>query len=160
MFDTDIEMPGYDELIERYGMGDHGRVQSAIDYHVLKFCDPYLPYDTGALRDSGYMNTDIGSGEVVWMPIGDSPGVVSGPSYAHYMYYGLVYGPNIPIEFAADGTPIAWRSPKGKPKYPTGKHLTYDVGHNPLAGSFWFERMKADRLQDIIEIAEKAAKNE
>lgn len=156
MFDVDIDFPSAEELIERYGFGDHGRVQTEIDSCVLRFCDPYLPWDTGALRNSGFTDSDIGSGEVRWAPYGGG-GVVSGPSYAHYLYYGEVYGPNIPIEFDELGNPTAWRSPAGKAKHATGRDLSYSTEHNYLAGPMWFERMKADRLEDIIREAQRVA---
>lgn len=40
--------------------------QKYIDNAVLRGCDPYIPFDTGMLRDSGVSHTKIGSGLVVW----------------------------------------------------------------------------------------------
>lgn len=40
------------------------RVQQFVDSEVLRLCDPYVPMDTGILKQSGIMHTVIGSGEV------------------------------------------------------------------------------------------------
>ena len=95
------------------------------------------------LEFSAQAATDIGSGMVVW----NTP-------YAHYQYMGIVYGPNIPI--IEDGILMGFFSPPGRPKHPTDRSLTYDTSQNPMAGPYWFERMKADRLNDILETARKA----
>lgn len=57
--------------------------------------------------------------------------VVYPVSYAKKMYYGV----------AASGRPFR-----------------YSTAVNPLAGSFWLERMKADRLEDIRQEALNAAR--
>ena len=62
--------------------------------------------------------------------IGTGEVVYPGP-YAHYQYYG--------------------ESVLGNP-------LNYNTDLNPLAGSFWFERMKADHLQDIMDEVKQAVK--
>ena len=43
------------------------------------------------------------------------------------------------------GILLGWFSPPGRPKHPTDRSLTYDTSQNPMAGPYWFERMKADR---------------
>lgn len=55
-----------DDCLRKLGLDERGRVQQAVDSEVLRVCDPFLPFDTGALRDSGLLLTDTGSGEVVW----------------------------------------------------------------------------------------------
>lgn len=139
---TKYLLPSQEILLERMNLEAGGKVQMAVDAAVIKFCMPYVPMDTGTLMKSPYSVTKIGQGEVIY----------PGP-YAHYMYYGEVYGPNIPIERDAEGNVMRWVSPPEK--HPTGRQLQYDTSKNPLAGSFWFERMKADRLNDIIEEAKK-----
>lgn len=114
---------------------------------MIKYCAAYTPYLTGALASSPYNVTEIGSGEVVY----------PGP-YARYLYYGEVMGPNIPnIDGEIPKAPQPFFSPKGEKKHLTGKKLTYSTEKNPLAGPFWDRRMAADRLQDIIEEAERVA---
>ena len=45
----------------------------------------------------------------------------------------------------------------GQEKHLTGRALTFRMDSNPLAGAFWFERMKADHMQDILEEARNVA---
>lgn len=132
-------------MLESLNLESGGQVQQVIDKAVIDWDMQYVPWETGALARSAYTATVIGSGEVVY----------PGP-YAHYQYYGEVYGPNIPIRDDNSGEITGWFSPPGKKKHPTGRALSYSMDVNPLAGSFWFERMKADHLQDIIEEAQKA----
>lgn len=136
------------DIVKRFGLEKGGRVQMAIDKAVIDWCQQYTPWDTGTLSKSAYGATIIGSG-VVRYP---------GP-YAHYQYYGEVYGPNIPIFEDESGVPTRFVSPKGKKKSPTGKNLQYQKTVNALAGPFWFERMKADHKKDIIQEAENVARN-
>lgn len=133
-------------LLRRFNLESGGKVQQVIDKSVIDYSEPYTPMDSGTLAKSAYGATEIGSGKVIY----------PGP-YAHYQYYGEVYGPNIPVFDDDSGTPTRYFSPPGQKKHPTGRELQYKTDVHPLAGSFWFERMKADRLQDIIDEATKAA---
>ena len=133
-------------LLHRFNLEQGGKVQQVIDKCVIDYNLQYAPWDSGTLAKSAYSATQIGSGEVIY----------PGP-YAHYMYYGEVYGPNIPVFEDDSGIPTRFFSPPGRKKHPTGRALQYKTDVNPLAGSFWFERMKADRLQDIIQEAKNAA---
>ncbi|MBR0411060.1 MAG: hypothetical protein IJI25_08680 [Eubacterium sp.] len=130
------------DLLSRLNLEEGGLVQKAIDKAVIDWNMQYVPFETGTLAKSPYSMTDIGSGEVIY----------PGP-YAHYLYYGEVYGPNIPIFEDDTGEPTGWFSPPGQEKHPTGRELHYSQDINPLAGSYWFERMKADHLDDIIKEA-------
>lgn len=133
-----------DDLLVAYGLERGGRVQKVIDQKVIDYCRPYTPASPDrTLEFSAQMSTEIGSGEVIW----NTP-------YAHYQYMGIVYGPNIPI--IQDGVLMGYFSPPGRPKHPTDRELTYDKAQNPMAGSYWFERMKADRLNDILDEARRA----
>lgn len=140
---VDVNVDVHD-LLAQFGLEEGGIVQQVIDKSVIDYCMPYVPHDTGTLETSPYAVTVIGSGEIVY----------PGP-YAHYMYYGEVYGPNIPVFIDDSGEPAYFFSPPGEKKHPTGKQLQYSTDYNPLAGPFWLERMKADHLQDIIEEARK-----
>lgn len=140
---VDVNVDVHD-LLAQFGLEEGGIVQQVIDKSVIDYCMPYVPHDTGTLETSPYAVTVIGSGEVVY----------PGP-YAHYMYYGEVYGPDIPVFIDDSGEPAYFFSPPGEKKHPTGKQLQYSTDYNPLAGPFWLERMKADHLQDIIEEAKK-----
>ena len=131
-----------EHLLSRLNLESGGLVQKVIDEAVIRYDMQYVPWETGTLAKSAYSATVIGSGEVVY----------PGP-YAHYMYYGEVYGPNIPIFEDDSGEPTRWFSPPGQEKHPTGRPLQYAQDVNPLAGSYWFERMKADHLDDIVKEA-------
>ena len=134
-----------DDILLAFGLDDGGRVQQAIDQTVIDYCQPYVPASPDrTLEFSAQASTDIGSGQVIW----NTP-------YAHYQYMGIVYGPNIPI--IEDGVLMGYFSPPGRPKSPTERELTYDKSQNPMAGPRWFERMKADRLNDILDVARRVA---
>jgi hypothetical protein len=136
-----------DDILAAFGLEKGGRVQRAIDQNVIDFCQPYVPASPDrTLEFSAQVSTEIGSGTVIW----NTP-------YAHYQYMGIVYGPNIPIIDPETGVLMGWFSPPGRPKHPTDRELTYDTSQNPMAGPYWFERMKADRLRDILDAAGRAA---
>lgn len=116
-------------------------VQTVIDSEVLKFMKPYTPIRTGELMESAARSTVIGSGKIVYT----QPG-------ARYLYYGEVFGPNIPIK--ENGVLVGFFSPPKK--QPTGRQMQYSKAVHPLAGKLWFERMKADRLDALQREAEKA----
>lgn len=142
-FEAKVYMPkSTAALLTKLNLQEGGLVQQVIDKSVIDYCIPYCPMETGTLAKSAYTATRMGSGEVVY----------PGP-YAHYLYYGEVYGPNIPIFDDNSGEPTGWFSPPGKKKHPTGRELQYSTDLNPLAGSFWFERMKADHMNDIVKEA-------
>lgn len=132
-------------LLEACGLEPGGRVQKVIDQTVIDFCQPYVPASPNRiLEGSAQLATEIGSGMVIW----NTP-------YAHYQYMGIVYGPNIPVY--QDGVLVGWYSIPGRKKEPTDRELTYDTAQNPLAGPHWVERMKADRMGEIEERAQRAA---
>lgn len=136
------------DILARCGFQDHGPVQIAIDQSVIDYSRPYVPTSPArTLVDSAQIKTDVGSGLVVW----DTP-------YAHYQYMGIVYGPNIPIYDPDTGILLEFRSPPVK--HPTDRKLQYDKSQAPMAGPFWFERMKADHINDILNNARGAAMKE
>lgn len=55
-----------DMILKTHGVDEGGRVQQFIDTQCLQLCEPLIPKDTGALINSGIINTRIGSGEVKW----------------------------------------------------------------------------------------------
>lgn len=139
--------PGVNKLLEKLNLQSGGKVQQVIDKLIMDYDQDYCPWDTGLLAASPYSATVIGSGLITY----------PGP-YAHYQYYGEVYGPNIPVfDDSSSGEPTGWFSPPGQKKHPTGRALQYDTSTNALAGPYWFERMKADHVDDIVEEAQKAA---
>jgi len=142
-------------LLEKFNLESGGLVQQTIDRDVITFSEPYVPMaeDGGALAASAWAFSDIGGGRIVY---GGPDGT---DAYARYMYYGVVYGPNKPIFEHGNPDPVAFYSPRGKKKYPKiGQIMDYYKGHHRLAGPRWFEAMKADRLQDILEDAKNAVR--
>lgn len=131
-----------EDILAAYGLERGGRVQRFIDQKVIESCTPYVPASPDrTLEFSAQATTEIGSGEVIW----NTP-------YAHYLYMGEVYGPNFQVLIKGV---LEWRSPKGRPKHPTGKQLTYDTSQNHLAGPHWFERAKADNLTEWLDEARR-----
>lgn len=53
--------------------------QKFVDSEVLRLSDKYVPFRSGALKQSGILGTDIGSGEVKYVA-----------PYSRYQYYGKV----------------------------------------------------------------------
>ena len=141
-----VKLPDAEGLLAKRNLEKGGLVQQVIDKAVIDYSIPYCPFDTGVLANSPYTASPIGSGKVVY----NTP-------YAHYLYYGKVYGPNIPVFDDDSGVPTRWFSPKGQKKHPTGKDLQYKTDPNELAGPFWTVRMKADHMQDILKEAKDAA---
>ena len=135
-----------DAIRQRFGIDKGGIVQQTVDKSVIDWNMQYCPMETGVLSKSPYSVTEIGSGEVAY----------PGP-YARYLYYGEVMGPNIPVFEDDSGEPTRFFSPPGQKKHLTGRPLKYNTDLNPLAGAFWFERMKADHLDDILKEAKSVA---
>lgn len=99
-----------EEIKAEHGLEEGGSVQQYIDGAVISYCEPYVPYDTGALKSSPYSFSPPGEGRVV---------------------YGVDYA---------------------------RKQYNENKGGDGLRGARWFERMKADRLDDIVEGAASCAK--
>lgn len=134
-FDARLDLDGLADALTRRGLTPGGKVQKAIDEAVIKYCDPKVPFATGVLKHSAITASVIGQGLVVYAT-----------PYARYLYYGEVYGPNIPRYEA--GELAGFWSPPGQKKHPTGRKLTYSGA--PERGAFWFERMKAEHKDDIL----------
>ena len=131
----------------RFGAVMTERLQKAqifIDSECMRLMVPYTPRRNGMLEESVKIGTVIGSGELRYL----SP-------YARYLYYGEIYGPNIPI--FEGGQLVGFFSPPGQKKHPTGRQMTFDTSRHPQAGKLWFERMKADHADEIREGAAKIA---
>ena len=57
IFDTE-------KAVKKFGIDNNGAIQQYIDSECLRLCDQFVPKDTGALKQSGIIHTQIGSGEV------------------------------------------------------------------------------------------------
>ncbi len=104
-----LELKTAADIKAERGLEEGGAVQRYVDGAVIQFCEPYVPFDTGALKNSPYTFSPPGEGRVVY-----------GVEYAAKQYY-------------------------------TNK------GGEGLRGARWFERMKADRLEEIVRGANEKA---
>ena len=111
------------------------KAQKFIDSECLRLMKPYTPFRSGVMEKSATLGTKIGSGKIVY----NSP-------YARYQYYGVVYGPNIPIK--ENGVLVGFYSPQKK--YRTNRQLSYDKSRHPQAQRLWFEVMKKKHGQAIL----------
>lgn len=121
--------------------------QKLLNMQVVADCDPLIPFQQGALRNSVNYPQGIYGGEIEY----NTP-------YAHYMYEGEVYGPNIPIK-DSQGNITGWFSPKGKKKQPTGRPITYHP-EGTERGDHWFEKAKEQHKQDWIDLVKRTAGKE
>ncbi len=137
VFNCTVAIPDTDGLLRKFNLEKGGLVQEVIDEKVIDYSIPYCPFDMGTLAYSPYIASVIGSGVVVY----------PGP-YARYLYYGVVVTDENGRVFVGKGE---------KKPIVTNRLLQYKTDLNPLAGSFWVERMKADHLKDIVQEARNAA---
>lgn len=113
------------------------RAQAYIDQACIRHMDKYTPMLTGTLKRSATLGTKIGSGRIEYA----SP-------YARYQYYGKL------MVSSVTGSPYARN---GEKKVLTSVELKYNTASHPLAGPFWFERMKADHKNEIMRGAAQIA---
>lgn len=136
-----------DHLLRKFHMEAGGQMQSVIDEKFIEACKPYTPWRTGSLWNRAESTTVKGSGKIIF----------PGP-YAHYLYHGEIYGPNIPVFDDDSGEPTRFFSPKNRKKYPTGRPIRFSPDKNPNAQAHWAEVAKANHMNEILEEARKAAK--
>ena len=132
-----INMKPTSVIIARLGLEPNGKVQRYFTKRCADYMDDYVPLDSGGLA---YTNRIIEADKIIY----NSP-------YAHYMYEGKVYGPNIPIK--RNGVIVGWFSPKGKTKTNTGRDIDYSKsrarGHTQ-AGPHWDKRMWSVEKDNIL----------
>lgn len=136
-FNGHLEIKATDILLKERGLQDMGPVQKYIDSECIRLMAPYTPMRNGFLMRSATLGTKIGSGEINQIA-----------PYARYQYYGKLMISSI--------TGSAWAR-YGEKKVLTDKDLVHDKSRHPQAGPFWFERMKADHKEEILEGARKVA---
>lgn len=137
---TGVKMKPTSVIKARLGIQPNGPVQKFFTKRCAEHMDKYIPFKEGELA---YDTRRIEADKVSY----NSP-------YAHYMYEGLVMGPNMPIK--ENGIIVGWYSPKGKPKHYTGKKIKYskDGGH-PYAGPHWDKRMWSAEKEEVLEEVQK-----
>ena len=134
--EVEFEMKSTEALLRTRGVQKNGPVQKLVDSECMRYMSPYMPRrQAGELEHMMVMATVVGSGQI------DIPG-----PYAHYLYEGVLY--------VSPTTGSAWAK-KNEIKVPTGKALAYAGA--PMRGKKWFERMKADHKDDILQAAQTLA---
>ena len=111
--------------------------QAYVDSECIRLMKPYTPMQSGILYKSATLGTKIGSGEIHQVA-----------PYARYQYYGLL--------MVSKTTGSAYAR-AGESKILTSTPLKYSTARHPLAGKLWFERMKADKKQQILRGTQKRA---
>lgn len=114
--------------------------QKLLNEQVVADCDPLIPFQQGALRNSVNYPQGVYGTEIEW----NTP-------YAHLQYTGIVYGPNIPIK-DSEGNITGWYSPPKK--HSTGRPITY---HTPGTGKEWFETAKQRHAADWLRLVRETA---
>lgn len=107
--------------------------QKKLNMQIVADCEPYIPFQQGALRGSQRYPEGIYGGEIAW----DAP-------YAHYQYEGELY-------LTEDGRSFA---NKNERKYPTGERLTQ---HAAGTSDHWFERAKEQNEKAWIDLVKREA---
>lgn len=124
--------------------------QKLLNMQVVADCDPLIPFQQGALIGSVEYPDGIYGGTIQW------GGASVGVPYAHYLYQGIKYGPNIPIKDST-GNITGWYSPPVK--HPTGEKLQYHP-EGTERGDHWFETAKQRHGADWLRLVrETVGKN-
>lgn len=133
---VELDMLQNETLLKRRGLQEGGAVQKFIDSESMRYMGPYMPRrQAGELEHMMVLGTVIGSGQI------DIPG-----PYAHYLHEGILY--------VSPTTGSSWAK-KDEIKVPTDKELQYAGA--PMRGKKFFDRMKADHKDDILEGAQAIA---
>ena len=129
-----VEMCPAEQILRAHGLQEGGAVQKLIDSECMRYMSPYMPRrQAGELEHMMAMSTVIGSGQI------DIPG-----PFAHYLHEGILY--------VSPTTGSAWAK-KNEIKVPTSRELTYTGA--PMRGKKFFDRMKADHKDDILQAAQE-----
>jgi hypothetical protein len=131
-----FEMNSLNQQLRDRGLQDYGQVQKFIDQECIRHMTPYTPMLNGMLTKTATLGTRIGSGDIKQIA-----------PYARYQYYGKL------MVSSLTGSSYS----KGESKELTDVDLQYSKHQHPMAGPMWFERMKADKKEQILRGAEKVA---
>lgn len=119
-FTMKVKMNSVNKIIKDHGLDANGSVTVFLRDEVDRFSDPYVPMNTGALKNT---KTYPSNHEIKYT----SP-------YAHYMYKGKkAVGPS---------------RPKGVKRTISNMPLKYQGA--PKRGAEWDKRMMNDRRKDIV----------
>lgn len=122
-------------VLRNHGLQKGGPVQKLVDNEAMSRMIDYMPRrQAGELEHMMIMATVLGSGQI------DIPG-----PYAHYLHEGILY--------VSPTTGSAWaKLYETKVPAEPEKELTYAGA--PMRGKKWFDRMKADHKDDILQAAQ------
>ena len=130
-YELDIDKAFKKLNLEPGGLAIKTLVQTCMD-----LVEPYTPFKVGTLIKTAITAVDGDTGQLKWIQ-----------PYSRYLYYGkLMVSPT---------TGSAWAE-KGEKKILTNIDLTYNEA--PMRGAFWFDRMKNDRLEDILREVKRVIK--
>ena len=125
-----LKIKPINEILAVRGLEPNGKVQQFIDSECIRLMKPYTPFRNGILEKNAKNSTVIGSGTIKYTV-----------PYARYQYYGLLMVSSV--------TGSAWAR-HGESKVLTETPLRYSKDRHPMAGKMWFERMKADKKEEIL----------
>lgn len=130
-----------DEVLKNHNLEEYGKVQRFIDDECIRLMDDYTPDRNGMLKQSIRLNSVIGSGLLT-----------QATPYARYQYYGKLYVDPVYLKGAFYSPNYGFWSRPGIKKIPdpNGRELNYSTAKSPKAGKLWFERMKADKKDQIL----------
>jgi hypothetical protein len=114
--------------------------QRLLTNQVWADCDPLIPFQQGGLKNSATMG--INADYIQW----------SAP-YAHAVYEGFVFTPNIPIKDSA-GNITGWFSPPGKRKQKTDRKMQF---HTPGTTDHFFEKAKRIHGSEWVRLVKETA---
>lgn len=124
-----VKMNSASKIIKDHGLDENGRVTKFLRDTVDRFCDPYIPFASGPLKNNKSYPSNH---EIKYMS----------PS-AHYHYKGKkAIGPS---------------RPKGVKRAISGIDMKYQGA--PKRGPEWDKRMMNDRRNDVCRDVEKFIKN-
>lgn len=120
-------------ILAKHGLQEGGPVQKLVDSETMRYMSDYMPRrQAGELEHMMVLSTVPGTGEIN----------IPGP-YAHYLHEGILY---------VSPTTGSARAKKDEIKVPTDRELTYAGA--PMRGKKFFDRMKADHKDDILQAAQ------
>jgi hypothetical protein len=130
---VELKMLPSEAVLQNHGLQPEGPVQKLVDSETMRYMSDYMPRrQAGELEHMMVMATVIGFGQI------DIPG-----PYAHYLHEGILY--------VSPTTGSAWAK-KNEIKVPTDRELAYAGA--PMRGKKFFDRMKADHKDDILQAAQ------
>lgn len=118
------------DVIKRHGLDAGGRAQKIMVSELKRFCDPYVPFQHGHLKNDAF--------------VGDTYLKYAGP-YARFQYGGVV------MVGMSSGSPWAKH---GEKKIVTSRPLSYGGGGQ--RGAQWDKRMMAERGGEYVDSVAKA----